>query len=79
MFISEFSRPKLVSIPNFSSISLQMADFSIFLGAKSCKAPSVSHFGTAEQKQEVDVFCSPPPPPGKIGLKKTSSKLNSSK
>ena len=41
MFISEFSRPKLVSIPNFSSISLQMANFPIFLGAKSCKAPSV--------------------------------------
>ena len=37
----EFSDPKLVLTLNFSSISLQMADFSLFFGAKSCEAPSV--------------------------------------
>ena len=41
MFVFELSGPKLVSIPNFSSISLKMADFSLFLGAKSCEVPSV--------------------------------------
>ena len=37
MFVFELSGPKLVSIPNFSSISLQMADFSLFFGTKSYK------------------------------------------
>ena len=41
MIVFELSGPKLVSIPNFSSISLQMADFSLFCGAKSCEVPSV--------------------------------------
>ena len=41
MFVFELSGPKLVSIPNFSSISLKMADFSLFLGAKSSEVPSV--------------------------------------
>ena len=41
MFVFELSGPKLVSLPNFSSISLQMADFSLFLGAKFCEVPSV--------------------------------------
>ena len=41
MFVFELSGPKLVSIPDFSSIALQMADFSLFLGAKSCEVPSV--------------------------------------
>ena len=41
MFVFQLSGPKLVSIPNFSSISLQMAGFSLFLGAKSCEVPSV--------------------------------------
>ena len=41
MFGFDLSGPKLVSIPNFSSISSQMADFSLFLGAKSCEVPSV--------------------------------------
>ena len=41
MIVSELSGPKLVPVPNFSSISLQMADFSLFFGAKSCKVPSV--------------------------------------
>ena len=41
MFVFELSGPKLVSIPNFSSISLQMADFSLFFEAKSCEVPSV--------------------------------------
>ena len=41
MFVFDLSGPKLVSIPNFSSISLQMADFSFFFGAKSCEVPSV--------------------------------------
>ena len=41
MLVFELSGPNLVSIPNFSSISLQMADFSLFLGAKSCEVPSV--------------------------------------
>ena len=31
MFVFELSGPKLVSIPNFSSMSLQMADFFTFL------------------------------------------------
>ena len=37
----QLSGPKLVPIPNFSSISLQMADFSLFFGARSCEVPSV--------------------------------------
>ena len=41
MFVFELSGPKLVSIPNFSSISVKMADFSLFLGAKSCEVLSV--------------------------------------
>ena len=41
MIVFELSGPKLVPIPNFSSISLQMADFSLFCGAKSCEVPSV--------------------------------------
>ena len=41
MFVFELSGPKLVSIPNFSSISLQMVDFSRFLAAKSCQVPSL--------------------------------------
>ena len=41
MFVFELSGSKLVSIPNFSSISLQMADVSLFLGAKSCEVPFV--------------------------------------
>ena len=36
MLVFELSGPDLVSIPNFSSISLQMADFSLFFGAKLC-------------------------------------------
>ena len=36
MFVFELSGPKLVPILNFSSISLKMADFSLFLGAKYC-------------------------------------------
>ena len=40
MFVYELSDPKLVFTSNFSSISLQMVDFSLFFGAKSCKAPS---------------------------------------
>ena len=41
MFGFGLSGPKLVSMPNFSSISLQMADFSRFLAAKSCEVPSI--------------------------------------
>ena len=41
MFAFELSGPKLVSIANFSSISLQMADFSLFRGSRSCEVPSV--------------------------------------
>ena len=41
MFVFELSGPKLVSIQNFSSIFLQMDDFSFSLGAKSCEVPSV--------------------------------------
>ena len=41
MFVSELSAPKLVSIPNFSSMSLQMADFSRFFAAKSCEVSSL--------------------------------------
>ena len=41
MLVFELSGPNLVSIPNFSSISLQIADFSLFLGAKFCEVPFV--------------------------------------
>ena len=37
MFAFELSGPNLVSVPNFSSISLQMTDFSLFFGAESCE------------------------------------------
>ena len=39
----EISGPNLVSILNFSSISLQMTDFSVIslIGAKSCEVSSV--------------------------------------
>ena len=39
MLVSELNGPNLVSMPNFSSISLQMADFSLFFGAKFCEVP----------------------------------------
>ena len=39
MLVFELSDPDLVSIPNFSSISLQMADFSLFFGAIFCEVP----------------------------------------
>ena len=42
MLVFELSGPNLVSIPNFSSISLQVADFSLFFGAKFCEVPFVS-------------------------------------
>ena len=41
MFVFELSGSKLVSIPNVSSTSLQMADFSCFLATKSCEVPSL--------------------------------------
>ena len=41
MLLFELSDPNLFSIPNFSSISLQMTDFSLFLGAKFCEVPFV--------------------------------------
>ena len=41
MLVFELIGPNLVPIPNFSSVSLQMADFSLFFGAKSCDVPSV--------------------------------------
>ena len=41
MLVFELSDPNLVSIPNFSSIPLQMADFSLFFGAKFCEVPFV--------------------------------------
>ena len=41
MLVFELRGPNLVSIPNFSSISLQMADFPLFFGAKFCKVPFV--------------------------------------
>ena len=41
MLLFELSDPNLVSIPNFSSISLQTADFSLFFGAKFCEVPFV--------------------------------------
>ena len=42
MFVFELSGPNLVSIPNFSSVSLEMADLSLFFGAKFCEVPSVT-------------------------------------
>ena len=41
MCVFELRGPKLVSIANFSSTYLQMADFSLFRGAKSYEVPSV--------------------------------------
>ena len=41
MSVYELSGPNLVSVPNFSSISLQMADLPLFFGAKSLEVPSV--------------------------------------
>ena len=41
MFAFELSGAKLISIPSFSSISLQMTDFSRFLAAKFCEVPSL--------------------------------------
>ena len=41
MIVFELSGPKLVPIPSFSSIPLQMADFSLFFGVKSYEVPSV--------------------------------------
>ena len=38
----ELSGPNVVSLQNFSSISLQMADFSLFFGAQSFEVPSVT-------------------------------------
>ena len=41
MLLFELSGPNVVSISNFSSISLQMADFSLFFGAKFCEVSFV--------------------------------------
>ena len=41
LFVFKLSGPNVVSIPNFSSISLQLADFSLFFGAKSYEVPSL--------------------------------------
>ena len=41
ILVFELSGPNLVSIPNFSSLSLQMANFSPFFGAKCCGGLSV--------------------------------------
>ena len=41
MSVFELSGPNVVSMPNFSSISLQMADFSLFFGPKFCEVPFV--------------------------------------
>ena len=43
MLVFEISDPNLISIPNFSSIFLQMTDFSVvsLIGAKSCEVSSV--------------------------------------
>ena len=45
MIVFELSGPKLVPVPNFSSISLQTAHFSLFFGAKSCKIGLTDKFG----------------------------------
>ena len=49
MFVLDLSGRNLVSILNFSSISLQMAAFSLFYGAKSCEVPSVILFMATAQ------------------------------
>ena len=41
MLVFDLGGSNLVSIPNFSSIFLQMADYSLFFGAKSLEVPSV--------------------------------------
>ena len=41
MLVLELSGSNVVSVPNFSSISLQTADFLLFFGAISCEVPSV--------------------------------------
>ena len=69
MFVFELSSPKLVSIPNFSSISVQMADFSRFLAAKSCEVPSLIFLPWQQLKiQQTGLTC-------KMCLKGVSVKL----
>ena len=41
MLVFELSGPDLVTIPNFCSISSEMADFSLFFGDKFCELPFV--------------------------------------
>ena len=66
MTVFELSGQKLGPMPNFSSISLQMADFPLKVLVRKFQLDTLSSFRMVEEKQEGGVF--PPPPPGKIGL-----------
>ena len=52
MLVFELSGPNLVSIPNFISTSLQMADFSLFFRAKFCEI----HFVMATAQNVMNWF-----------------------
>ena len=54
MLVFELSGPNLASILNFSSISLQMADFSLFFGARSqIQRSTVSNFVAMATAQTI--------------------------
>ena len=55
MLVFELSGPNLVSIPNFSSISSQMADLSLF-GAKLYEVPFVIFFAMATAQNVTNWF-----------------------
>ena len=56
MFVFELSGPKLVSIPNFSSISLQMADFSHSFSAKSYRGTFFNFVAMATAQNSTNWF-----------------------
>ena len=56
MLVIELSDPNLVSIPNFSSVSLQVADFSLFFGAKFCEVLFVNFVAMATDENVTNWF-----------------------
>ena len=56
MFVVEFSGPKLVSIPNLSSISLQMADFFAFPCSQILRGTFINFVSMATAQNSTNWF-----------------------
>ena len=56
MLVFELGGPNSVSIPNFSSISLQMADFSLSFGTKLCESTFCNFVAMATDQNVTNWF-----------------------